>query len=79
MVEEFIEGEVYSSLELVHHVYVLGIPEETADQVTLSTLCMNIVTKETYAPTEITVKKSDFGDWSRVDLTSNITPYEGVR
>lgn len=68
MVKEFQEGETYTNPALDKDIMVLGIGKETKDEVVLAILWVDRELKETTGGGELTVKKSDFGQWSEVEL-----------
>lgn len=68
MVKEFEEGETYTNPAMTQDVMVLGISSSTKDQVVLAILLVDRDSKETTGGSQITVKTSDFGQWSEVEL-----------
>lgn len=68
MIKEFQEGETYTNPALDKDIMVLGIGKETDQQVVLAILWVDRESKETTGGSELTVKKSDFAQWSEVDL-----------
>lgn len=68
MIKVFLEGETYTNPKLPKDIMNLGIGKETDTEVTLAVLWVDRESKETTGGDALTVKKSDFGDWSLVDL-----------
>lgn len=68
MVKEFLEGETYTNSKLDKDIMVLGVGRETKDDVTLAILWVDRDSKETTGGGELTVKKSEFDQWSEVDF-----------
>lgn len=68
MVTEFEDGETYTNPKQEKDIMVLGKAKETADDVTLAVLYVDRESKETTGGAELTVKKSEFADWSEVEI-----------
>lgn len=68
MITEFSEGETYTNPKLDKDIMVLAIGKETAEDVTLAILWVDRDSKETTGGDELTVKKTDFNQWSEVEL-----------
>jgi hypothetical protein len=68
MIKEFLEGETYTNSKLDKDVMVLGIGKETQDEVVLAILWVERQSNETTGGDELTVKKSEFSDWTIVEI-----------
>lgn len=68
MVTEFEDGETYTNAKLDRDVMVLGKARETAEDVTFAVLWVDRESKETNGGGELTIKKSEFADWSEVEI-----------
>lgn len=68
MIKEFVEGETYTNPKKEKDLMVLGIGKETDTEVVLAVLWVDRESKETTGGSELTVNKSEFSDWSVVDL-----------
>lgn len=68
MIKEFLEGETYRHPKHEQAVFVLGIGEETDEEVTMAILWVDIDTMESTRGDELTVLKKDFKDWELMEL-----------
>lgn len=68
MVKEFLEGEVYRNTKLKQDIMVYAIGSEDTNEVVLAIGWVDRESEEMTAPGELTVKKSDFGDWEVVAI-----------
>lgn len=68
MVKQFQEGEVYRNAKLGRDVMVFGVGIDTPTEVVLAVGWIDRVSEEMTDNGELTVNKSDFGDWEVVNL-----------
>lgn len=66
MVKEFLEGEVYRNPKLPHDIMVYAIGSEDDNEVVLAVGYVDRESEEMSSNGELTVKKTDFGDWEAV-------------
>jgi len=68
MIKAFLEGETYTNAKFDKDVMVLAIGKETTDEVVLAILWVDRESKETTGGDELAVKRSEFKEWSVVEL-----------
>lgn len=68
MIKEFLEGESYRNSKQDKDIMVFAVSSDDKDEIVLAVGFVDRVSEEMTSTGELTVKKSDLGDWELLEI-----------